>query len=152
MKVKRIATLPTFTKYEEDLTALIPKYLKKSGCQDELEEIVRSIKLGCHDPHFSCCVILDEEVLKGFIIAYVWVDYKGKKIMVDHLYAPNMKLAGKVYSMVVDKLCENFNVDNEDIYFVTYRNPEAWVKFADKEGYPMNLHGWVLRRHRRRKY
>jgi hypothetical protein len=35
---------------------------------------------------------------------------------------------------------------------MTYRNPDAWIRFADKEGYPMNLQAWVLRRERRRKY
>jgi hypothetical protein len=161
LKVKRVATIPTFEKYKKDLSALIPKYLKKSGCHDTEEDILQSIKLGCNNPHYNCCVLVEKkpisehgsmEVLKGFIIAYVWVDHKGKKITVDHLYAPNMGLAGKVFSLVVDKLCEDFNVDNENIWFMTYRNPEAWIRFADKEGYPMNLQAWVLRRERRRRY
>ncbi|MHA2069714.1 MAG: hypothetical protein ACXABY_35575, partial [Candidatus Thorarchaeota archaeon] len=130
MKVKRIATLPTFKKYEEDLTTLIPKYLKKSECSDNVDEILGLIKRGCHDPHFNCCVVVDEEVLKGFVIAYVMVDYKGRRIMVDHFHAPNMKLAGAVYKMVVGKLCQDFNIDELDVYFMTYRNPEAWEKFS----------------------
>jgi hypothetical protein len=147
LKVKRIATLPTLRKYEEDLRKLLPKYLTKSGCSDTVDEILDLIKLGCHDPHFNCCVVVDEEILKGFVVAYVMVDYKGRKIMVDHFHAPNMKLAGKLYSMVVGRLCKDFSIDEMDVWFVTYRNPEAWVKFSAKEGYPMTVHSYVLRRH-----
>ncbi len=146
MKVKRIATLPTFKKYEEDLLDLIPKYLKKSGCSDSPEDILESIKSGCHNPHFNCCVVVDEEILKGFVIAYVWVDQQGKRIMVDHFHAPNMKLAGTVYKMVVGKLCQDYNIDELDVFFITYRNPEAWVKFSRREGVPMDVYSWILRR------
>lgn len=145
-EVKRIASLPSFRKYEDGLRKAIVAYLKKSGCKDTLEGILTDIRLGCHSPDIYCCVISQEEVVRGFAFAFVERDHRGKTIVVDHFYLPNMTMAVRIYDWVVEKLCDSAKVERDKVWFVTYRNPEVWLRYMKKVGREHEVTGWMLRR------
>jgi hypothetical protein len=145
MKVKRIGTLQTFNKYKEHIKKLVPRYLNKSKCTDTNEVILSMIELGCNDPFFVCCVIEDGDKTIGFLIAYVHYSIGKKKIIIDHFHCPNAVNAN-VYKMVTEKMCKQFNVKSDDVYFLTYRNPDAWVRLSKKRNLEMEVHGWILKR------
>ena len=140
MRVKRIGTLKTYRKYEGVLVELLPKYLAKSECDDSVGDILSHIRMECHNPFFISCVLLDDsEAVVGFVIAFVSITLQGKKIILEHMYAPNMGMSIKLYDMLVDKL------GVEDVWWITHRDPAAWIKFTKKRSRPMKLHGWILR-------
>jgi len=94
--------------------------------------------------YFSCVVEEDGEV-KGFVVAYVTMQISGKRVVIEHLYAPNMKVTAKVYEVVVDKLCGDMGVGRDGVYFMTYRNPESWVKYCKKIGIEVGVVSYVLK-------
>ena len=142
--IKRIAKLSTFKHYKSDLQSIIPKYLEKSKCPNTANDLLNTIKLECYNPMYSCCIILEDDTPKGFIISRVMFDSGGSKIVIDNLHTPNMKVAAKVYKLIVGKLTEEFSVSSDRVFFFTYRNPESWVRYAKKVGIEVELSGWLL--------
>jgi len=141
MRVKRIGTVRTYREYETALGhELVPKYLAKSGCSDTAVDIMSDLRTGCNNPMFFGCVVLDGEKAVGFVIAYIAMTNRGKKVIFDHAHVPNMNMAAKVYDLVMDKL------GVADAMWVTYRNPEAWVRFCNKNRHPVEVFGWMIRK------
>jgi hypothetical protein len=140
MRVKRIGTLKTYRKYEGDLMQLLPKYLAKSKCDDTVGEILSSIRMECHNPfHMSCVVLDDSDSVIGFVIAYISITIRGKRIVLEHMYAPNLRMSTQLYDMLVDKL------DVDDVWWITHRDPSAWIKFSQKQKRPAKLYGWMVK-------
>ena len=140
MKVKRIVKVRTLKKYEAGIRKLIPAYLSKSLCTETEQEIIDQFRFGCHTPCYFGCVVLDNaDKVIGFCYAYIIMDTKGKKLMIDHLYTRNASTAGKVYDMIVDKM----GID--DVWYVTYRDPQAWERLSKRFKKPMKLYGYIMR-------
>ena len=143
VKIKRITTLKTYNQYADDLHTLLVPYLKKSGCEDI--DILQVMKLQCHNPYHFSCIILEDEVPKGFLMASIVHTLSHNRIVIEHLYAPNMKLVLQVYKVICDKLSKDFDIPKSNIYFMTYRNPESWVRYCKKQGINTYLSSYVLR-------
>lgn len=140
MRVKRISKVSTLRQYEAGLLELIPKYLAKSLDEDQPQDILRQIRLGCHAPCALNCVVLDDDDrLCGFCCAYILMDMKGKRLIIDHLYAPNLAMSVKIYDMLVEKS------GMDDVWFITYRDPKGWERMSKKCRRPLALRGYVMR-------
>lgn len=119
---------------------IIPRYLAKSGCDEGVGEILAYIRMECHNPFILSCVLLDDEDrLVGFLVAYIVITRLGKRIFVDHVYAPNMNMADKLCDMVREKL------GVEDMCWITHRDPAAWIKFSRRKKRPVELYGYMIR-------
>ena len=140
MKVKRIVRVRTYKKYEAGLREIIPAYLAKSLCTDTVQDILTQFRFGCHTPcSFGCVVLDDDDVVTGFCYAYLIMDAKGKRLMVDHLHAKNATMAGKLYDMLTDKM------GVADVWFMTYRDPASWERLSRKFKKPMKVYGYIMR-------
>jgi len=135
--ITRITTLPAFHKHKHTLIKLIPKYLKKSKCTDTPDDILKDIEFNCHNPYFFACLVNDN----GFVVALVQPSLTGKKTIIEHFYVSN-SIAAPVYKAIITKLEEQFKI-NETIW-ATYRNPDAWMRFAKKQGIDLTIKSYLL--------
>jgi len=135
--ITRIATLSTFNRYKPVLQKLISKYLKKSWCDDTEEEILKDIELNCHNPYSLTCMIDDS----GFAVVLVQPTLKGKKAIIEHFYCPN-SVAIPVYRTIMQKIKSQFEII--ETIFITYRNPEAWLRFTERHGLKLNVKSYLL--------
>ncbi len=123
------------------LESLIPKYIAKSGDHDSPQDILAQVRRECHNPFkLSCMVLNDDNSPVGFIIASLYILPTGKRIVIDHAYTPNSGITPKIYSMIEEKL------GTEDIWWITYRDPSAWIKLFKKHGKEIKLQGYLVRR------
>jgi hypothetical protein len=141
MKVKRIGTLKTMRQYEQVLLeGLIPRYLAKSQCHDSPQRILADMRMECHNPFYLICVLLDDEGgAVGFAMAKVNILRTGRQIIVEHLYAPNMGMMSKLLEMTMSKL------QSDHVMWITYRDPQAWIRFTRNQKRPAELYGWLLK-------
>ena len=147
MKIKRITKVETFQHYKDDLEKMMNTYLSKSKSLDTPKEVLESVMLGCHNPLVYSCVVENEKGPVGFVVAMVILGTEKRKVCMDHFYTSGLgNKARVVYSTVVNRICKDMKVDKSDVYFITYRDPASWVRFSKKEGEPMEIAGWILRR------
>lgn len=134
--------MKTFRQYEKTLLEnLIPKYIAKSGDQDTAGDILSQIRLECHNPFKLSCVVLDDAgTAVGFVTASIVMLPTGKRVVIDHAYTPNSGITPKIYTMIEEKL------GTEDIWWITYRDPSAWIRLFKKHGKEIKLHGYLVRR------
>lgn len=122
---------------------LIQKYLPKSGSHESVGEILSQIRMECHNPFFFSCIVLDDaDIPIGFVLATVSITRRGKRIFIEHMHAPNLGMADKLHEMMMAKL----GVD--DVWWLTHRDPSAWIKFCKKRKHPVELYGWMIRTER----
>jgi hypothetical protein len=140
MKIKRIGTLKTLRQYEKALLERVfPKYIAKADCEDQPQEILAQIRLECHNPFFMACALLDEaDTPVGFFVAFVQLTKLGKRLYIDHMYAPNTGQEVRLFNIIRERL----GVD--DVMFLTRRDPDAWIKMFKRAGVELKLHGYLL--------
>lgn len=146
MRIKRIATIETLKRYEPALRKLVPQYLRASHSRFTVSGLLRLILHNCHNPLFNCCVVENDKGPVGFAIASVVTTDYGRRVMVDHFHTPNLKLSVKVYDLLTERLCRDFSIPKSEVYMVTYRNPEAWLRYIKSRKRSAEIYGWVLRR------
>lgn len=134
--------MKTYRQYERALLeSLIPKYIAKSGDGDGIADILAQIRLECHNPFKLSCMVLDDAgTPMGFVVASIVLMPMGKRVIIDHAYVPNMGIAPRIYGMIEEKL------GTDDIWWVTYRDPSAWIRMFKKHGKEVKLHGYLVRR------
>jgi len=94
----------------------------------------------CHNPFYLSIVLLEDTgEAVGFAMARMAIVPMGRQIVVEHLYAPNMGMMSRLLDMTMEKL------EAEDVVWVTYRDPQAWIRFTRTQKRPAELHGWLLR-------
>lgn len=98
------------------------------------------MRLECHNPFFLSCVLLsNDNVPVGFFIAFIQITHLGKRLYIDHMYAPNTGQAAEMYWMIQERM------GVEDVLFMTRRSPDAWIKLFRKNGKDVRLHGYLIR-------
>lgn len=142
MKAKRIGQLKTYLTFSEGLSDAAVKYLKKSGCEDSATEILTDIRLNCHNPRMYCLVVGDPQKVDAFVVAMLTAAGGKKLLVIEHLYAPNQKLAAGLYRLV-KKLAAG-DSEQFDTVFVTYRDPDAWIRFGQKHKVPLKVKSYLL--------
>jgi hypothetical protein len=141
MKVKRIGTLKTLRQYEKQLLEqVLPKYVAKSGVDERPQDILAQIRLECHNPFVLSCVLLDDAgAVIGFFVSFLQLTNLGKRLYIDHMYAPNTGQSAQMWKMITTKL------GTDDVLYMTRRDPDAWIKGLGRLGIRVKLHGYLLR-------
>lgn len=85
-------------------------------------------------------VLDDAGTAVGFVTASIVMLPTGKRVVIDHAYTPNSGITPKIYTMIEEKL------GTEDIWWITYRDPSAWIRLFKKHGKEIKLHGYLVRR------
>lgn len=145
-RIRRIATVRTFTKYKADLQRIAKAMIKKSKTDEDSCSIVNSIFFGCYNPYFFSAIIEKDDKAMGLITALVQpIPGTNKKVFIDHFSLPYSKAGSmQVYRAVQEKLMEEHGVQKKDFVFLTHRNPDAWIRGAKKLGVNFKTISYIL--------